>query len=167
MRNLLSKNIFQYVVVAAIIVISNILWYNFRLPPISANSGFNIFPFRQIQISLLPLNVFSWPVSYIPPILGMPNNLIYAVFYAASGNGYSIALFLSNVIWEMLGAFSVFYLSRIFLKSVSLDPRFAYFPVIFIAFNEEIIQGSQFDLSASLLAIAMVLLYLALYNSRF
>ena len=167
MRNLLSKNIFQYVVVAAIIVISNILWYNFRLPPITGNSGFNIFPFRQIQISLLPLNVFSWPVSYIPPVLGMPDNLIYALFFAASGNSYSIALFLSNIIWEILGAFSVFYLSRIFLKFVGLDPRFAYVSVVYIAFNEEIIQGSQFDLSASLLAIAMVLIYLALYNSKF
>ena len=166
MRKFLSKNIFQYAVVAAIIIISNILWYNFRLPPITGNSGFNIFPFRQIQISLLPLNVFSWPVSYIPPILGMPNDLIYALFYVASGNSYSIALFLSNIIWEILGAFSVFYLSRTLLKSVGLDPRFAYVSVIFIAFNEEIIQGSQFDLPASLLAIAMVLLYLALYYSR-
>lgn len=166
MLNRISRNIFQYVVVAAIIVVSNLLWYNFRLPPITGNSGFNIFPFRQIQISLLPFNAFSWPVSYIPPILGMPNNLLYALFYASSGNNYSIALFLSNIIWEILGAFSIFYLSRIFLKSANLDPRFAYASVIFIAFNEEIIQGSPFDLSASLLAVAVVLIYLAVYNSR-
>ena len=152
--------------VATIIIISNILWYNFRLPPITGNSGFNIFPFRQIKVSLLPLNVFSWPVSYIPPILGMPDVLIYALFYAASGSSYSIALFLSNVVWEILGAFSVFYLSIILLKSVRLEPRFAYVSVIFIAFNESVIQGAQFDLSASLLAIAMVLLYLAVFRSR-
>lgn len=97
----------------------------------------------------------------------MPNVLIYALFYAVSGNSYTIALFLSNVIWEILGVFSIFYLSRIFLKSVGLDPRFAYVSVIFMALNEEIIQGSQFDLSASLLAVAMVLIYLAIYNSRF
>ena len=136
------------------------------MPPITGNVGFNIFPFRQIRISLLPFNVFSWPVSYIPPIMGMPNDLLYALFYIISGSSYSIAVFLSNIIWEILGALSVFYLSKIFLKSVSLDPRFAYASVIFIAFNEEIIQGYLFDLSASLLAIAMVLIYLAVYNSR-
>jgi hypothetical protein len=166
MRNLVSRNIFQYIVVAAIIIISNLLWYNFRLPPISANSGFNIFPFRQIKISLLPLNIYSWPVSYIPPILGMPDDLIYALFYAASGSSYSIALFLSNVVWEILGAFSIFYLSRIFLKSVSLEPTFAYASVIFIAFNEGVIQGAQFDLSASLIAIAMAILYLEVFRNR-
>lgn len=160
------KNIFQYIIVAIIVIISNMLWYNFRMPPITGNSGFNIFPFREIQISLLPFNMYSWPVSYIPPILGLPDNLIYALFYAVSGNSYSVATFFSNVIWEILGAFSVVYLSKTLLRSVGLDTRFAYVSVIFIIFNEEIVQGSQFDLTVSILAISIGLFYIIIYKSR-
>jgi hypothetical protein len=155
----------EYLMVIVIILVSNLLWYNFKYPPVTGNSGFNIYPFRYLFISLKPYNFYSWPVSYIPPILGLPDNLIYSVFYFISFNSYGFAIFMSSVIWEISGAVSLFYLSKKFLSYNNLNKNFAYFSVIFLAFNEEIVNGAQFDTSASLLITAIAIIYLVIFKS--
>lgn len=154
-----------YLLVIAIILVSNLLWYNFKYPPVTGNSGFNIYPFRYLYISLKPYNFYSWPVSYIPPILGLPDNLIYSTFYLISFNSYGFAIFMSSVIWEILGAMSLFYLSKKFLNYNNLNENFAFFSVIFLAFNEEIVNGGQFDISASLLITTIAIIYIVIFKS--
>lgn len=154
-----------YLIVLLIILISNLLWYNFKTPPVTANSGFDIYPYRNLSIFLKPYNFYSWPVSYIPPILGIPNDIVYSIFYFISNNSYGFAIFVSSIIWEIFGAFSLFYLSKKFLVYNNLNKNFAYFSVLFLAFNEEIVNGAQFDTSASLVIISIAIVYLVLFKS--
>jgi len=163
-KSVLYKNR-QYVLVIIIVLISNLLWYNFKYPPVTGNSGFNIYPYRYLFIALKPFNFYSWPVSYIPPILGIPDNLIYSLFYFISFNSYGFAIFMSSIIWEIIGALSLFYLSKKFLRYNNLNENFAFFSVIFLAFNEEIVNGAQFDISASLLITAIAIIYLVIFKS--
>ena len=168
MINKFKNNVYkyrEYLLVTAIVIISNLLWYNFNYPPVTGNSGFNIYPFRSLFNSLKPYNFYSWPVSYISPILGLPDNLIYSVFYFISFNSYGFAIFMSSIIWEIFGAVSLFYLSKKFLKYNNLNERFAFFSVIFLAFNEEIVNGAQFDTGASILITAIAIIYLVIFQS--
>jgi hypothetical protein len=155
----------QYLLVIIIVFISYLLWYNFKYPPVTGNSGFNIYPYRELFSALKPYNFYSWPVSYIPPILGLPDNLIYSLFYFMSFNSYGFAIFMSSIIWEIMGAISLFYLSKKFLRYNNLNENFAFFSVIFLAFNEEIVNGAQFDISASLLIAAIAIIYLVMFKS--
>lgn len=141
------------------------LWYNFKYPPVTGNSGFNIYPYKMLQISTKPYNFYSWPVSYIPPILGIPNDIIYSFFYLISYNSYGFAIFMSYIIWEISGAISLFYLSKKLLEYSNLSRNFAFFSVIFLAFNEEIVNGAAFDLAASQLIIAIAIIYLVIFRS--
>jgi len=163
-KDVLYKNR-QYLIVIVIVLISNLLWYNFKYPPVTANSGFNIYPYRYLFIALKPFNFYSWPVSYIPPIFGIPGNLIYSLFYFISFNSYGFAIFMSSIIWEIIGAISLFYLSKKFLIYNNLNENFAFFSVIFLAFNEEIVQGGLFDVIASQLIIAIAIIYLVMFKS--
>lgn len=168
MNNRIKKilyNNYDYLIVIFIVIISNLLWYNFKFPPVTGNSGFDIYPFRTLSISLEPYNFYSWSVSYIPPVLGIPDNIIYSLFYFISYNSYGFAIFMSSIIWEILGAISLFYLSKKFLAYNNLNKNFSYFSIIFLVFNEEIVNGAQFDTSASLLIIAIAIMYLILFKS--
>jgi len=166
--NNIKKNIYtnrDYLIVLLIVLISNLLWYNFKFPPVNGNSGFDIYPYRNLSIMLKPYNFYSWPVSYIPPILGIPDDIIYSIFYFISNNSYGFAIFMSSIIWEILGAFSLFYLSKKFLAYNNLNENFAYFSVLFLAFNEEIVNSALFDTSASLIMISIAIIYLILFRS--
>jgi len=167
-KSVLYKNR-QYLLIIIIVLISNLLWYNFKYPPVSGNSGFNIYPYRYLFIALKPFNFYSWPVSYIPPIFGIPDNLIYSLFYFISFNSYGFAIFMSSIIWEIIGAISLFYLSKKFLRYNNLNENFAFFSVIFLAFNEEIVNGANngatFDIVASMLITTIAIIYLVMFKS--
>ncbi len=168
MINNIKKTLYndrEYIIVLLIVLISNLLWYNFTTPPITGNSSFDIYPYRNIFILLKPFDFYSWPVSYIPPILGIPNEIVYSIFYFISNNSYGFAIFVDSIIWEILGAFSLFYLSKKFLLHNNLNKNFAYFSILFLVFNEEIVNGASFDTSASLIIISIAIIYLVLFKS--
>jgi Alpha-(1->3)-arabinofuranosyltransferase len=137
LRRVLIRNqtTLLYATSGLIVLVSYLLWYNFRAPPISSNIGFNLFPWRQVGLSGSPLNPYTWPGTNIPSILGAPDQAYYGLFFSASGGSYSAALFLAVVSIDVVGALCLFYLLSIWLARFQVPSGYALFGVLAYAFN--------------------------------
>lgn len=157
----------NYLLTVMIVLASNLLWYNFSLPPIGANVGFSIYPVRSIFNSLYLINIYSWPGDYIPPVFGLPNDILYGIGYLLSNGNYGIAYFVSNVVWEILGGLSLYYLSSVFGRRYGVPKHYSLFAVVFFSFNVQIIMGVLFNLWTAMLLILIALVFLSLYRSNY
>lgn len=161
-----KSNALKYIGIAIFTIIANLLWYRFSNAPIGGNSGFYIFPARTISEILQPYNLYSWPISYIPPILGFPNSIFYDIAFFVSSGSYSFGIFFNGIIIEIFGAISIFYIVSQFLAKVKVNRNYAYISVIFLLFNEIIVEGAQFDTAASTFVILFVLIFLSITFSK-
>lgn len=161
-----GRPVFEFVLVALIILISNIVWYNFSKPPISANTGFPINMLRYVRYYYLPFNFYSWPVSYNPMVNSLPGTLPYYLLNVIDFGRYSISYFIYNVGFEIAGGLSLFYLSSKFLSRYGIKDIYAILSVLVYAFNVSVLLDGQFESGTAEILIILVLLYLILYRSR-
>jgi hypothetical protein len=163
----LNKGFLRYIIVALIILLSNLIWYNFGNPPISANTGFPINTLRFLKYYYLPFNFYSWPVSYNPMVNYFPFDLTYSVLNSISLDQYSVSFFIYNVSFEVAGAFSLFYLTSKLFKNYGIPEIYSYISVLFYAFNVSIfIDGGTFETGTAELLIILFLLYLIIYRNK-
>ena len=163
----LNKLFLKYIIVALIILLSNLIWYNFYRPPISANTAFPINTLRYLKYYYLPFNFYSWPGSSNPMVNYFPYNFTYYLLNGIALNHYGISFFIYNVSFEIAGGFSLFYLISKLFKSYGLPEYYSYISVLFYAFNVSIfIDGGIFETGTAELLIILFLLYLIIYKSR-
>ena len=166
-RNLIT----EYSIIFFIVLISDLLWYNFGKPPIVENYTLNLQPIRSILIGFYPFNPYSWPGVTYPTIFNLPYNLFYGIlFYSTEGN-YAISFFIPNFIVEFFGAVSLFRITGIVLNHYQINRRYGFYSVILFSFNAEIIVGGLwanglFDLGTASLPILVYASYLSIYKSR-
>ena len=157
-----------YIFSMFIVIISNVLWYNFRNPPVGGNVNFDVFPltsYFNIKYILSPINPMSWPGSFNAPSISFANQIFYSLLYYAAGSSYSVSFFLENLIPEVLGGFSLVYLFRKYTDHTSIPSSYSLLGVTFYAFNTEIVLGANvnfyFETGTSFLLIFLFLLYKA------
>lgn len=158
--------ILKYLLVALIILLSVLTWYNFYGPPIDSNTGFFINLSRYVRYYYLPFNFYSWPVSYNPMVNYFPIDLIYSVLNLITYNSYSVSFFIYNVGLEIMGALSLFYLTSQFLKKYGIPETYAFLSIIIYAFNISVFLDGSFETGTSQLLVVLLLLYLSIYRSR-
>ena len=129
------RNLFSYGLSGLIVLVSILTWYNFNLPPINSNIGFDLFPWRQVGLATSPFNPYIWPGSYVPWAVGTPLVAYYGVFFSASSGSYSIALFAGLTLIDVLGGLCLLYLIRIWLLRIGIQPEYALLGVIIYSFN--------------------------------
>ncbi len=163
---------------ALFVVISYFLWFNFHAPPINSNIGFDLYPLRQVSYVTSPFDPYLWPGSYVPWTLGMPVELYYGTFYAASGGSYAVGLFAAVVVLDTGGALCLLYLATRWLRRFSIPMEYGLFATLIYAFNGyRLLNGfgtTDGYLSAGILtvgdpAILLILAfltYLALFRGR-
>ncbi|MDG7000230.1 MAG: hypothetical protein JRN15_14085, partial [Nitrososphaerota archaeon] len=149
---------------------TDLSWYNFSKPPIVENYTINLYPFRDILDGFYPFNPTTWPGSSTPSVFNLPYYLLYGSFYYLFGHDYSLAFFLTSVLFEVLGGICLFTLIMIVGRPYGLKPLFGIFGIIFYSLNAEIIVGSVwanglFDLGSAFLPIILYLLYLSIFKS--
>jgi len=115
----------KFVLAALIVLISNIVWYNFTKPPIAANTGFPINLLRYVKYYYLPFNFYSWPVSSNPMVYFFPGAFPYALLNSIDFGDYSISYFIYNVGFEIAGGLSLFYISSKFLSRYGINDKYA------------------------------------------
>jgi hypothetical protein len=125
-----------YVISAFIVLISYLLWYNFKSPPINSNMGFDLFPWRQVDLSFSPFNPLIWPGSYVPWAFGTPLQMYYGTLFSASGGSYSIGLFLSVLLIDIAGGLCLYYLVTKWLRGIGIRSEYALVGVLIYAFND-------------------------------
>ena len=158
--------VIKFIFVSLIILISNLVWYNFSKPPFSANTGFPINMLRYARYYYLPFNFYSWPVSYNPMVYSFPGTLPYFLLNFIDFGSYSISYFIYNVGFEIAGGLSLFYLSSKFLSRYGINDSYAILSVLVYAFNVSVILDGQFESGTAEILIILVLLYFILYRSR-
>jgi hypothetical protein len=156
----------KFFLVALIIIISNIVWYNFTKPPISANTGFPINMLRYVKYYYLPFNFYSWPVSSNPMVNFFPGVFPYCVLNSIDFGNYSISYFIYNVGFETAGGLSLFYLSSKILSRYDINDKYALISVLIYAFNVSVLLDGQFESGTAELLIIIALLYLILYKNK-
>ena len=166
-KSVIKKPIVKYLTVAFLILLSNLIWYNFSKPPIYANTGFPINTFRYIRYYYLPFNFYSWPVSYNPLVNYFPGNFAYYILNTITLNNYAISFFIYNVGFEIAGGFSLFYLTSRFFHKYNISELYAFVSVLIYAFNASLfLDGGLFESGTSELLIILLLLYLIVYKSK-
>lgn len=166
-KSVIKRLTVKYLLVAFIILLSNLIWYDFSKPPISANTGFPINLFRYIRYYYLPFNFYSWPASYNPLVNYFPGNFIYYVLDTISLNNYAVSFFIYNVGFEIAGALSLFYLTSKFFHKYNIPEIYAVISVLIYAFNASLfLDGGTFESGTAELLIILLLLYFIIYKSR-
>jgi len=172
------RRAFLYGLSAATVLVSYLLWYNFRSPPINSNIGFDLYPLRQVGLSTSPFNPYLWPGSYVPWTLGSPIEMYYGSFFAVSGGSYSFGLFGSVVLLDAAGAVCLFYLAARWLARFAVREEYALFSVLIYAFNDYrllngfgttdgyLSAGILPDGDPALLILLTFLTYLSLFRGR-
>ena len=156
----------KFVLAALIVLISNIVWYNFAKPPIAANTGFPINLLRYVKYYYLPFNFYSWPVSYNPMVNFFPGAFPYALLNSIDFGNYSISYFIYNVGFEIAGGLSLFYISSKFLSRYGINDTYALLSVLIYAFNVSVLLDGQFESGTAELLIILALQYLIIYKNK-
>jgi hypothetical protein len=159
-----------YTLIPAIVLISDLLWFNFKLP---INNGNN--PFYSLNSSyilkmiLYPVDIHNWPGSLNPVAFSnYPGVLFSGTIYSFTGNNYPLTVFLLGYIWQLIGAYVIYYVSGLFLDWENLDKRYSIFAVFLYLFNESLIQSNPFLSNMPLIITFVLISYLALFrNKRF
>ena len=125
-----------YLSSAFIVLASFLTWYRFDSPPINSNTGFDLYPWREIGVSLSPFNPFIGGGSYTPWVLGSPEAGDDGLFYSATANSYSGALFASVVSVSVLGGVCLTALLIPWLGRFGVRPEYALLGVVTYAFND-------------------------------
>jgi hypothetical protein len=165
-KSFFKKPFVKYLIVACIILLSNLVWYNFLKPPISANTGFPINMLRYVRYFYLPFNFYSWPVSYNQMVNFLPGTLPYFLLNAIDFGNYSVSYFIYNVGFEIAGGFSLFYLSSKFFTRYGINDSYSILSVLVYAFNVSVLLDGAFESGTAEILIVLALLYLILYRSR-
>lgn len=122
-------------------------------------------------MSFYLFNTYSWPGTIYPTIFNLPFNLSYGgLFYLTEGN-YALSFFLPNFVVEFLGAVSLYKITGVVLKHYKISNIYAFYSVLFFAFNAEIIVGGLwangfFDLGTAFLPILIYISYLSIFKSK-
>jgi hypothetical protein len=161
----------EYVIIFLIIIISDLLWYNFTKPPIVENYTLDLQPLRIIFMSFYPFNNYSWPGTTFPTIFNFPFNLFYGGLFYITGGNYAVSFFIPNFFIQFLGALSLYKITRVFLSHYKINKIYAFYSVFLYAFNAEIIVGGLwanglFDLGTAFLPILIYISYLAIFKSK-
>ena len=144
------------------------LWYNFKLPPNNANNPFYSFNSLYIlRYVLYPINIHSWPGSVNSvAFINFPGILFSYPFHLIANYDYPLAVFLLGYVWQLIGAYVIYYLSNLFLNWEELNNAYSIFAVFFYLFNESMIQGNPFLSNMPIIITFVLVSYFALFKSR-
>ena len=160
--------LFPYIVIPFIVLVSDLLWFNFKLPINNANNSFySVNSADLLRLILYPINLHSWPGSINSVVFSnFPGIVLPTTIYSVTRFNYPLTVLLLGYIWQLLGAYAIYYISRLFLLSENIDSKYSFFSVFFYLFNESLIQGNPFLSNMPLIITFILVSYLALFKRK-